>query len=423
MPMLLGTKGADILQWRESASLLAALKEKLARKWEQSPSGEAQSFLEQYIGALREELGYEAQLTSEVDALNAGIAEASLPGELIPLRARYLEVVSAHFRRRRSVLTLCELCCGMHDRLLSKALAFAEERMLQMGQGKAPAYALLVSGDRGRGEQTLRSKNRYYLLHDEQATRFLLFHRQVAAALLELGLAAGEAALWHGSLKDWRKLLGGPAGQQEGVPQQDFLAALPPFAAAQQAEPRQLPGEWRPETLADLRFLTGQAPLAQGALGAAAQALQIERAGAPFLQVARQVIALPTALGRFGRWRLERGEERKGELNLTEYALGPLVKTLRVLALHEGVLASGSVDRIKGLLDLGALDVELAGRLLQAFQCLMQLKVLIEIRGEEGDSFCNPEEFSPETESRFRNALDALLSLQKISYQKLVAQG
>jgi len=423
MPMLLGTKGADILQWRESSGLLAALKEQLARKWEQSSSGEAQSFLEQYIGALREELGYEAQLTCEVDALNAGIAEAPSPGDLLPLRARYLEVVSAHFRRRRSVLALCELCGGLHDRLLSKALAFAEERMLQMGQGKAPPYALLVSGDRGRGEQTLRGKNRYYLLHDEQATRFLLFRRQVSAALLELGLAVGDAALWHGSLREWHGLLGGPPAQGEGPVQQDFLAALPPFAAPQQAEPRQLPGAWLPETLADLCFLKGEAALAREALSAAARTLQLERSGDPFLQVARRVIALPVALGRFGRWRLERSGARKGELNLTEYALAPLVKTLRVLALHEGILASGSVDRIKGLLNAGALDVELAGRLLQAFQCLVQLKVLIEIRGEEGDSFCNPEEFSAETESRFRNSLDALLSLQKISYQRLVAQG
>ena len=422
MPMLLGTKGADILQWRASADLVAELQEKLTRKWEQCPSGEAQSFLEQFIAALREERGYEAQLAGALDTLNQGITDAGAPAELLPLKARYLEVVSSHFRRRRSVLALCGLSCELHDRLLGKAVFLAGERMMQLGQGKAPAFALLVSGDRGRSEQTLKGVNRYFLLHEEEPSRFLLFRRQFAVALQEVGLPGGDLTLWRGNLAEWRSFLDGSLAQPESGPAD--LAPLAPFASPQAAEPQALPpGEWSTVELADLIFLRGKAPLAAEALAAAAQALQVERDRAEFLELSRQVIGLPLALGRFGRWRLERGGAHKGELNLTKYALAPLVMTLRVLALHSGIQAAGSVDRIKGLLEKGALDVDLAGRLLQAYQCLMQLRILIEIRGEEGDSFCNPEEFSTETEHRFRNALDAVLSLQKIGYQRLVGQG
>ena len=422
MPMLLGTKGNDILQWRASADLVAALQEKLARKWEQSPAGAAQSFLEQFIAAIREEQGYEAQLASELDAVNRGIAAAGCAAELQPLRARYLEVVSAHFRRRRSVLALCQLCCELHDRLLSKAFSFAEERMLQMGQGRAPGYALLVCGDRGRQEQTLRGENRYFLLHEEPNPRFLLFRRQVAAAIQEIGLPGGGAALWSGSLREWREFMGGGFAQGEGQPPENFLAALPPFAAPQKAEPQELPDEEWVE-LADLVFFQGEAPLARKALDAAARAMQGERNRDPFLQLARRVTGLPVALGRFGRWRLERSGAHKGELNLKQFALDPLILTLRVLALQAGIQAEGSVVRIHRLLEQGLLDVELAGRLLQAFQVLMQLRILLEIRGEEEGSFCRPEEFSAETEARFRSSLEAVLSLQKIGYQRLVAQG
>jgi len=421
MPMLLGTKENDILQWRASAELVALLKGKLARKWEQSPSGEALSFLDQYIGALREELGYETQLTSETDALNEGIAEVGSPDKILPLKARYLEVVSAHFRRRRSVLALNELCCALHDLLLAKAISFAEERLLQMGQGTAPAYALLVAGDRGRGEQTLKGKNRYFLLHGEQ-DRFLLFQRQVAIALQQFGLHGENPTLWHGSLREWREFLGDPA-EPDVVPQEPFPDPLPPFAVPQRVPAREIPGaEWRLGTLADLSFIRGEEPLAADALAAAARALQGEVSRDPFLQTARQVMALPLALGRFGRWRLERSGERKGELNLTHFALNPLILALRTLALHEGVRARGSVERIQRLLEKGALDLDLAERVLQAFQCLMQLRILIEIRGEEGDSFCRPEDFSDETEHRFRSALDAVASLQKIGHQRLLGQ-
>jgi CBS domain-containing protein len=424
MPMLLGTKGNDILQWGASADLVATLERMLARKWEQSPSGEAQSFLEKFIGALRDELGYEAQLSSELAALSGGIETAGTPGETLPLQARYLEVAAAHFSRRRSVLALCEVCNQLHDRTLVQATFFARERMLQLGQGSAPAYALLVSGDRGRGEQTLRSKNRYFLLHEEEGPRFLLFKRQVAAALQEIGLADDEQALWHGTLKEWRAFLGGSFAQDETGAPGNILAPLPPFAAPPKQGARELPGwGWRLQALADLCFVQGKEPLAAQALDAAAQTMQGERSRDPFLQLARRVIGLPLALGRFGGLRLQRTGEHRGELNLDELALGPLVMTLRVLALHFGIMASGSVDRIRRLLEKGALDVELAGRLLKAYQCLMQLKILSEIRNEESVAFCSPEEFDEEEDARFRSSLEAVLSLQKIAYQRLVGQG
>ena len=423
MPMLLGTKGDDILKWSVSTELVACLKSKLALKWEQSPSGEAHSFQEKYLGSLREELGYEAQLTRELDARNEGIGEADSPAQLLPLQARYREVVATHFRRRRSVLALCGLCCELHDRVLAKALNFAGERMLQLGQGSAPGYALLVSGDRGRCEQTLQGANRYFLLHEEQAPRFLLFRRQVAALMQECGLQGGEVPIWHGSLRGWSSFLGEAFAREEPPAPENFLAALPPFAAApspQSHEPAA--GELGPVELADLIFVQGEAALAAEALAAAARTMQAECSRDPFLQLARQTIGRPVALGRFGGWRLERSGAHKGELKLKEFALDPLVMTLRVLALQLGNRAGGSVDRVRLLQEKGFLDVELAERLLQAFQCIMQLRILLEMRGEDG-SFCNPEEFSPETESRFRSALEAVLGLQKIGYQRLVAQG
>jgi signal-transduction protein with cAMP-binding, CBS, and nucleotidyltransferase domain len=97
-----------------------------------------------------------------------------------------------------------------------------------------------------------------------------------------------------------------------------------------------------------------------------------------------------------------------------------MVMLLRVLALYAGDASGGSVQRIQLLQEKGFLDVELAQRLLQAYQCIMQLKVLLEIRGEEAGLYCSPQDFSTETETRFRNALDAVQSLQKIGYQRLV---
>ena len=110
---------------------------------------------------------------------------------------------------------------------LPRRLILPGERMLQLGQGSAPGYALLVSGDRGRCEQTLKGANRYFLLQEEQAPRFLLFRRQVAALMQECGLQGREVPIWHGSLRGWSSFLGEAFAREEPPAPENFLAALP----------------------------------------------------------------------------------------------------------------------------------------------------------------------------------------------------
>jgi len=423
MPMLLGTKGKEILKWRASAELVDSIEARLAEKWGRSSAPEAESFLERFIGALDEELRYEAQFLNETAILDQAIEEAAEPAELKPLRSRYREIACAYFSRRQSVLALCDSCTRLHDRLLDRALALAGERMLQRGQGTPPVSALLISGDRGRGEETLYSENRYFLLHEEQSPGAFLFSRQLMAALNEAGLLSAEQMFWHGSLGEWRALLGGSFPLRENGGRLLPLAALPPFAAPLKQVPQEMPDwAWRLEALADLRFVRGEAALAVEALQNAALTINHEKGRGPFLQLARRVIGLPLAVGRFGGLRLERSGEHRGELNLEELALTPLVMTLRVLAVYTGIHAPGTLERIKELLERGALDVDLAERLLKAYQLFMQLRILSEIRYEEPGAYCNPEEFEEPEDSRFRGALETVLNLQKIAYQRMVGQ-
>ena len=77
MPLLLGAKGNDIMQWRESAQLAAVLKESLALKWAGSSLREAESLLERLIGLLQDELGLEAQCLGELADLQQALATAT----------------------------------------------------------------------------------------------------------------------------------------------------------------------------------------------------------------------------------------------------------------------------------------------------------------------------------------------------------
>jgi CBS domain-containing protein len=424
MPMLLGAKGKDILEWRATEELVESFSTGLEKKWSLGSAQEAESFIGKVIETLGDELGYEAQLLSELASLDDGIDAATSSAELQPLLSRYRELVSAHFNRRRSVLALCGICNRLHDRLLSKAVALAKEKMLELGQGPAPVHAVLVAGDRGRGEQTLYGENRYFLLHEEESERFFLFSRQLCTALRELGLLSGDQMFWHGSLAEWRALLKESFSIWRSGDEGSVLAPLPPFGPPRQHALMEVPEwEWRLEALTDLYSIEGYAPLAQEAVGAAKTAVREEKSRAPFQQLARRVIALPLAIGRFGKWRVQRDGEHRGELNLEDLALAPLVMTVRVMAVQAGSESGGTLQRIEGLLEKGALNVELADRLLKSYQCLMQSRIESEIRNEEPGAVCTPEEFDEAQEFRLRTAVETVLSLQKIAYQRLMGMG
>ncbi|HJV35171.1 putative nucleotidyltransferase substrate binding domain-containing protein [Geomonas sp.] len=413
MPMLLGSKGKDILQWRASAELVAELEKRLVGKWGRSSAKEAEALLRQFIEGLDHELEYENDLQREISALEEGIDEITSPELLPTLLARHREVVSAHFRRRQSVLALCGICNSLHDRAVSKVAALAGERMQQLGQGNPPLHALIVCGDRGRGEQTLESVNRYLLLHEEEKSRSIMFSRQLSTSLKEAGLLAGDHLFWHGTLSNWRALVAGDAGgdEKEGASPLGNGSPLVPEL------------EWRLEAMTDLHQVTGDAGLASAALSSAARTVLEEKNRGHFLQLARRVIALPLALGRFGRWRLEKDGEHRGEMDLQLLGIDPLVMTVRVLAVQAGVVAPGTVARIQSLLEKGFLTVELSERLLKAYQCLMQTRILSEIKTEQPGSWVNSEELDMEQDERLRVSLDTVLNLQKIAYQRMVGMG
>lgn len=421
MPLLLGTKGQDILSWRATGQLVTSLEERLSEKWGRCSAREAENFIGRLIESLDQELAYEEQYQGEIELLDKEVDRAEDLKNLQRVEARYREVVCAHFSRRQSILSLCDALNRLHDRLLARALIFAQQRMLDLGQGKAPPFTLLISGDRGRGESTLFSQNRYFLLQQEESPSAFLFSRQLLTTLSEAGLLASDLLFWHGTVEQWSKVLGESFPSRDSGGERETLAALPPFAAPLQQGPQQMPGwAWRFEALADLTPLDPAVPAAAEAYKAARTTLEKERDHGPFLQLARRVIGLPLALGRFGGWRLQRDGEHRGEVNLEELALSPLVMAVRVLAVHSGIYTQGTVKRVSELLERGALDVDLADRLLKAYQCLMQHKVQGEIRTEEGGFFMRPEELDEAEEARLRNALEAVLHLQKIAYQRLV---
>ncbi|MBJ6725118.1 putative nucleotidyltransferase substrate binding domain-containing protein [Geomesophilobacter sediminis] len=398
MPLFIGTRGNDILRWSASSQLVSGLEELLSQRWERQSIPEAAALLRQFQGGLDEELAREMAAQRELEEILREVEQAATTGELAALSARGTEFARNYFTSRRSILAHFEINTELHDRIVARSIALTRELMRSKGQGEPPAFALLVSGDRGRGEHGIASGNHYFLLHEEAPELNYLFIHGAIAALKEAGVIQ-ENPLWHGTLGQWERFVAG-TGEEQGADD--------------------LQREQRLETLADLGPLLGDESLGHRALDLARDAVQRERNGDLVQRLGRKAVAAPVAVGLFGRYRLLKEGEQRGKIDLDGTALLPLQATLRVLALEAGIGCGGTLERIQWLVERGSLSVELAERLLKAFQILVQWRVAAP---GNGGRYLDPANLDEAQDEQFRGAVDAVLTLQKIAYQKIFGQG
>ncbi len=408
MAIFPGIKGGDILAWRGVAELVDGLQDTIAQRMTSLLPGEEMELLRRVEGRFSEELATEERFAAEFARLALALKQADYEDELPRLHHRFTRLAADYFRERGSVLALHSLCSGFRDELVCKALRFAEQVMEPDRPGVfSEAYCWLIGGAAGRGEQSLRGDVDYFLVYreaEEGGERYFeKFSYKVMATLEACGLmGSGQRPLslrrlWRGSVDEWQSWL-----------------------------ERELSwgGESRISTvcrLADLRSLHGDGVLSTELEELASERLRKEAVAPSFRQLAKTAVGMPVALGMFGGFRVERSGAYKGCFDLEQQALGPLVLNVGVLSVAAGVRAAGTVDRIKRLLEAGRLDVALAERLLMAFHEFGRHMVLQEMAGVgNGGLYLNPDELAESDRQRVRDALEAVVNLQKIISQSFL---
>ncbi len=398
-----GVKGGDILAWRGVAELVNGLQDKISRRMISLLPGEEIELLQRVQGRFDAELAKEERFAAGFSRLLEGVKQAEYEDELPRLHDRFIQLAADYFRERGSVLGLHSLCSGFRDELVRTALHFAEQ-VTESGPAIGP-YCWLSGDAAGRGEQSLRVGADYFLVYrdagENAARRFEKFSSQAVAILDRCGLmnsgqrTASVKKLWRGSLDDWQRWLDKELSREGD---QRFSAIC---------------------RLADLRSLHGDEMLSAEMAELSRERLKQETAAASFRSLVKKAVGMPVALGMFGGFRVERSGAHKGRFNLEQLAVDPLVMNVRVFSIASGLNATGTVDRIKQLLEGGRLDVDLAERLLMAFHELSRHLISLELAagGKNGGLFLNPDELSEPDREKVKYALEAVVNLQKIIFQ------
>lgn len=404
MALFLGAKGSDVLSWRVVANLAEGVRERLAGERATLASCEEVPLLRELKERLEQEIAFEELFAADFSKLLDSVEMEA--DDLLPLREELARLALDHFERRGSVIAFHELCAGMQRSLVRRSLRIAENWMVQHGFGALPGrYCWVLLGYPGRGEGTVFGDGESLLVYEEKegyaGPYFPVFARKAEELLLMLGLRGRRMAAhhfsWSGTIAEWRlRLSEGMADQRN----HEELAALMEFA--------------------DILPLHGDERLSADMLNLVRGMLFFHRDHVR--AVARHVSEMPTGLDFFGRLRVERSGPHRGFFNLEQYALAPLVGNVRVIAIKCEVRATNTVERIREIMEAGALTVELAERLLLAFHDFTRHKLALEAKQREKGVWLDVAGLDSREEDTLKAGLEALVSLQRIVYQSFTEQ-
>ncbi|ABB33245.1 protein of unknown function DUF294, putative nucleotidyltransferase substrate-binding [Geobacter metallireducens RCH3] len=398
MALLLGARGEDILTRRGTAEFIEQVRQGLYVRMAHLSAGDEELLLLGVKDALEEELTAEQGCREDFSRVLDEADQAEDVRELMPIQDRLRAMAADYFSRRGSVAAYHLMRTVALDRITGAVLRITLSQMAAGGVGvPAGRWCWMALGAAGRGEVSRFDACDFLLVHEEieAGSSFVGFSGRPAPLLerLSIGSRAGitpASSSWRGSLTEWRQRIAARA--VEGGGDMEWLVRL-----------------------ADLRLVAGDPSLAAEMVNLVRSALSVQID--PLREIARRTAMMQSGFDFFGRLRLERGM-----FNLALYGIGPLVANVRIMTVRFDIQETATTERIRGLLYQGRIDVELAERLLRAWNCFYRHGIRREIAGENG-ILVDTEEFGEDAERELHASLEAVGSLQKIVYSSISGQG
>jgi CBS domain-containing protein len=432
MALFPGATGADILEWRGITELAGDIRKLKADRLKTLGSREGLRFLNDLRGRLDDEIAFEEEFAAGLSGVQEALVAGRTTAEFASVHERFVRLAEEYYRKRGSVIALHTICNTFRDALFRKALVLAEEQLEREGSGRSPAtFCLLAGGSAGRMEQTFCVATYMYLIHDdlpdEGSDWFQLFMHHAANLMIEIGLAPGNGAtaivdaMRAVDRSGWLGEIAGILGRGDRQQRLELL---------ERADLRLVAGDG---ALAEEMLLTVRSALGYGGNPVSEPTAAGVRDGAslplsPLVLrgVGRTVAEMQTGLDFFSRLRLEKRGPHKGKFDLERYALLPLIANVRMLAVYRGLRETATIERIKGLLSCGCLNVDLTEILLRAYHDFSRMKIDRQLAvgcGRADLCFIDPRDLSPEEGSCFRNGLEAVTSIEKIVYLCFTEKG
>jgi CBS domain-containing protein len=306
------------------------------------------------------------------------ISRAETLEEIIKQQQRLPDLVKNLIRSGAEARHVNRLISTVSDNVLKKILGFVLQEM-----GPPPcAFAFMVMGSEGRGEQTLKTdQDNAIVFEDGDAERiaavrpyFLELGRKVCRMLDSAGYAfckgdvMAQTPQWCQPLAQWKTYF---LNWIHAAQAEDLLQASIFFDFSYGYGERQLIGELRRHLVDAIARWPG------------------------FLRyMTENALYFKPPLGFFGGFVVESKGEHRNAFDIKS-AMMPIVDFARIYALKNGIEVTGTLERLRQLYDLEVLTQEEYEELQKAYSFLMQLRfgrqvtALMEQKAQ-ADNFINP---------------------------------
>lgn len=293
---------------------------------------------------------------------------------------------------------LMRLISHLNDQIVQRLIGLLrQEKFSQLPAG----FAFVALGSEGRGEQTLKTDQDNAMIYADDLTAaeeaiLASFSEALIAALIEIGVPECPGGImaknpfWRRSLTAWRQEI----DQWITLPDSESILHFCMFS--------------------DLRTLAGDPGLEQAIKAHIAARTRQETLFLTRLAVQAGKFAPP--LGLFGGFKVTKGGEHRGEIDLKTAGLFALTEGIRVLGLSVGLVGGGTPEKMAQLFEQGVLNHKQYDDLQASFNLLCQLRLQGQVEalatGGDPSNYIAPRALNRVEQGRLHVTLEVVKSFE-----------
>ena len=138
----------------------------------------------------------------------------------------------------------------------------------------------------------------------------------------------------------------------------------------------------------------------------------------------QSAVLMPSALTFFGGFKLEKEGDNKDKFNIKVLGWSPLILSVRMLALSNGIFETNTLKRISLLRERNIIKKDMENALTDAYFTFVRYRIINQMNsrddGGKTSNFLRPDMLGPDEQDRLRRAMKSVESFQKFIQETLL---
>ncbi|MEN6615725.1 MAG: DUF294 nucleotidyltransferase-like domain-containing protein, partial [Syntrophorhabdus sp.] len=325
---------------------------------------------------------------------------------------RAIAGVENFFLEEDTIVDVHDLFRLIRDRIATRVLELVEKEMISEGIGLSPVeYAWAGLGSEGRDEQTMVTDQDNMLIYADGdnsgnlAKYFEIFAGRASDRLHEVGFNYCKGGVmpvnlrWRGSSTEWKKRIEDRITYDRGI-----------------FEPLDV------IILTDARLIKGNKAMLDDFMKHFFTLLTNNK---HFMrEFIQSAVLMPSALTFFGGFKVDKEGEHKDKFNIKVLGWSPLILSVRMLSLSNGIFETNTLRRIAILRERNIIKKEVENALTDAYFTFVRYRIINQMNardeGAANPNFLRPDMLGPDEQERLRRAMKAVESFQKFIQETLL---